>query len=385
MLTVVFAVYALALLVTLLLCGGLSDALGRKPVIAMSLIRLGVSQCLFLIATDVRWLIAARITQGVGTGLATAAVSAALLDQQPAERPGLGAQVMASGSTAGLAVGALISGALVQYAPAPTRLTYGVILVATVALAVLAHRVIYDTTTPRYRPRPNIDVHAPPAIRPAFYAALPCLISAWAVSGFYLSLGPSLANALTGQDHALVGGGTVAVLTGCSTMGAVAANRLAPRAAMLLRLWVPHRWGHTDLGSGRLRQRRHVLRQHVDRRPRFRRRLPGRQPLLGRPRRTSPARCPAFSHPDRGLSRDVDSERRRVPHRPPPDRRGFRSCRRRAGRGVRGWVLLTPAYRAPDLDRTSTPRAGPACSTDPVPAPRRMPDNNNALATPQPG
>jgi MFS family permease len=38
MLTVVFAVYALALLVTLLLCGGLSDALGRKPVIAMSLI-----------------------------------------------------------------------------------------------------------------------------------------------------------------------------------------------------------------------------------------------------------------------------------------------------------------------------------------------------------
>ena len=38
--------------------------------------------------------------------------------------------------TFGLAAGALVAGALVQYAPAPTRLVYAVLLAATIATAV---------------------------------------------------------------------------------------------------------------------------------------------------------------------------------------------------------------------------------------------------------
>ncbi|WP_195909081.1 MFS transporter [Microlunatus sp. Gsoil 973] len=88
--TAVFAIYAIALLGTLLVSGTLSDALGRRPVILMALGLQSLAMALFLLASGVAWLYLARITQGVATGLVTAAVSAALLDLQPADRPGRG-------------------------------------------------------------------------------------------------------------------------------------------------------------------------------------------------------------------------------------------------------------------------------------------------------
>jgi MFS family permease len=232
-LTVIFAVYAVALLATLLTCGGLSDAVGRKPVISVALLLLALSQCLFLLASGVTWLICARIVQGVATGLATAAIPAALLDQQPPHRPGLAAQIIASASTAGLAVGALLSGVLVQYAPAPTQLSYCVILGSAVALGLIAHLFTDDSATVRRRSRLTINLSVEPALRPLFLAAAPCLIATWAISGFYLSLGPSVVNSLTHHTGALLGGLAIAVLTGCGTAGAVATHLMRSRTAML--------------------------------------------------------------------------------------------------------------------------------------------------------
>jgi MFS family permease len=94
-LTAVFAVYALALLATLLLTGSLSDAVGRRPVIAAGLALEVLSMVLFLAADGLSWLYAARVGQGVATGLVTAAVAAALIDLQPPDRPGTGALINA--------------------------------------------------------------------------------------------------------------------------------------------------------------------------------------------------------------------------------------------------------------------------------------------------
>src|SRR4051794_21540512 len=59
-LTGVFAVYVLALLVTLLLAGSLSDAIGRRPVVAGALLVEIAGMALFAAARDVTWLLAAR-------------------------------------------------------------------------------------------------------------------------------------------------------------------------------------------------------------------------------------------------------------------------------------------------------------------------------------
>ena len=127
-LTGVFAVYVLVLLVTLLFFGSLSDYVGRLPVIITACF-FGAAGCaVFLAAHDVAALVLARSLQGIATGLASGAIGAALIELQPAssERAAL---VTSAFSTLGLALGALLTSALVEYAPEPTELIWVTLLV----------------------------------------------------------------------------------------------------------------------------------------------------------------------------------------------------------------------------------------------------------------
>ncbi len=228
-LTVIFAVYAVALLGTLLVAGSLSDAVGRRPAIVAALVLQSLSMLAFLVADGVGWLLAARIGQGVATGLVTAAVAAALIDHQPSDRPGLGSLLNAVTPMIGLASGALIAGALVQYGPDPLRLIYGAMLVGFVALAVAMLRVP-ETVAQRRRVdlRPRVGVE--PDARATFWMALPCILASWALGGLYLSLGPSLVGQIYGSTNHLLGGSIAFVL--CAA-GAV--------VSLLVRGWSPER------------------------------------------------------------------------------------------------------------------------------------------------
>src|SRR5207248_3538921 len=86
-LTSVFAVYALALLGALLVVGSISDHVGRRPTLLAALAVEIVAMLAFAGASGVRWLLVARILQGVATGTALGAISAALLDLQPRAKP----------------------------------------------------------------------------------------------------------------------------------------------------------------------------------------------------------------------------------------------------------------------------------------------------------
>ena len=92
---------------------------------------------LFAEARSVEWLFAARILQGVATGIAMGAISAALLDLHPTDNPRLGALVGVAAPLTGMAVGALVSGFLVQYGPEPMRLVFWLLL-GGFALAIAA-------------------------------------------------------------------------------------------------------------------------------------------------------------------------------------------------------------------------------------------------------
>ena len=105
-LTVVFASYAAALLLTLLTVGGMSDFVGRRRVLAVSLVIELVAMLAFLTADGVWWLLGARVVQGVATGLAAGALGAALTDLAPAGRPTIAPAVNTAAPATGLAVGA---------------------------------------------------------------------------------------------------------------------------------------------------------------------------------------------------------------------------------------------------------------------------------------
>src|SRR3954468_7560438 len=125
-LTTIFGIYSLALLVSLLVVGGLSDHVGRRPVIAVAFLLEAAAMVLFLTADGVCWLLAARVVQGLATGALTSALGAMLLDLQKPQRP-LGPLINSASPGLGLSLGAVGAGLLVQLAPSPTDWVFGVL------------------------------------------------------------------------------------------------------------------------------------------------------------------------------------------------------------------------------------------------------------------
>jgi MFS family permease len=232
-LTAVFAVYVLVLLVTLLFLGSVSDYLGRLPVILTALI-LSVAGCaVFLAAHDTGALFIARSLQGIATGLATGPIGAALIDLQPpgSQRAPL---LTSSFSTLGLALGALITSALAQYAPAPTHLIWWALLAVFAAgipavLAMAEPGVRRPGALASLRPR----IAVPRQARTTFAEAVPCLVATWALGGLYLSLGPSLAAQETGSPNLLWGGLVIFLICGIGAAAAFTLRSICSRAAML--------------------------------------------------------------------------------------------------------------------------------------------------------
>jgi MFS family permease len=182
---------------------------------------------MFLLASSVGWLFAARIVQGVATGVATSPLAAALVDLQPPEQAGLAPVVNSSAPILGLALGALGSAALVQYAPDPFHLIFWLMLGAFVA-AGASILLIPEPNTHRSGLRLLPRVGVEPRARPEFIAALPSLVAGWAVGGFYLSLGPSVALQLAASTNRLLGGLAIFALAGVGAVSIIAGRSWAP-------------------------------------------------------------------------------------------------------------------------------------------------------------
>ena len=232
-LTAVFAVYVLVLLITSLFFGSVSDYLGRLPVIITALVLSAAGCVVFLAAHDTGALYAARSLQGVATGLASGSIGAALIELQPpgSQRAPL---VTSAFSTLGLALGALVTSVLVQYAPAPTRLIWWVLL-AVFAAGIVAVPAMAEPGSRRPGAlaslRPRIAV--PRQARGTFAGAVPCLVATWALGGLYLSLGPSLAAQATGSPNLVWGGLVIFLLCGTGAVAAFVLRGISSRAAML--------------------------------------------------------------------------------------------------------------------------------------------------------
>src|SRR3954462_8683956 len=231
-LTLLFTVYIGVLLVTLLLFGSVSDYAGRRIVMLAGL-ALGAAGCaLFLIAHGVGLLFAARALQGVAVGLISGAASAALFDLRP---DGGAAPVVSSvAPTGGQALGAVGASVLAQYAPAPTHLVWWLFLGAFIT-GVVAVLAMPEPGTVRPGAvsslRPHVGV--PQAARGAFATAVPALVGIWALAGFYLSLGPSLAAQLLHSTNLLWGGLLIFLLTGLGAAASALLGRKNPSAVMV--------------------------------------------------------------------------------------------------------------------------------------------------------
>jgi MFS family permease len=228
--TVVFAVYALAVALSLFLVGHLSDWHGRRRVLMPALALEVLAGVVFIVWPSLPGLLVGRVVSGLGIGAVTATAMAWM-----AELSGAGkrrAQVVATAANlGGLGLGGLLSGALAQWVGAPLRVPFAVftaaLVLAWVTLLAVPETRGRRSPRPHYRPQ---RVSVPPASRGRFFAAALGAAIAFAVFGLLTSLAPSfLAGTLHQPSHLLAGAVSFAVFATAALAQTLTASRTAQR------------------------------------------------------------------------------------------------------------------------------------------------------------
>ncbi|WP_307044619.1 MFS transporter [Agromyces ramosus] len=233
MLSAAFAVYAIGFLVAALTLGSLSDYLGRRPVLIGALIVQLGSVLLFLVGTDINWVIAGRIIQGIASGAATSAFTAALVELAPDNKKRLGAILGSVSLTGGLALGSLLAGLAIQL----TREANTVIFTALIALTILGGITVLaspETATRRSGAVRSLipRVSVPLAARKEFFAAAPVVAAVWMLAGLSGGLAPNMVRSVFHLDSPLLNGVTGFLAPAMSTITGLAFAKVPPRRAM---------------------------------------------------------------------------------------------------------------------------------------------------------
>jgi MFS family permease len=252
--TVVFAVYAVAALVAVLVSGRISDAIGRKPVLLGALVAMIVGLGVFLVADNMALLLLARTIHGAAVGSIVVAGAAALLDLRP-EHGMRSGQLSGVSFNIGMTVAIVGSALLAQYAPHPLRTPYAVVAVvcAVVGVGIIALREPH--TAPTRGPIRIAKPAVPREIRGDFWFAALGAMASWSVLGVLLSLYPSLAAQQTHVHNLVFGGAVVGTTAFSAAVAQLFATRLSARRsavsgdfgmALALALMIPvlatHSW-----------------------------------------------------------------------------------------------------------------------------------------------
>ncbi|MCW3029194.1 MAG: transporter, partial [Solirubrobacterales bacterium] len=211
MVTVVYAVYAVGVIVSLLLGGHLSDWYGRRRLLLPSLGLAIVSAIVFLVSKSLAGLLVGRLLNGISIGIVVSTATAYLTELHAVGRPqatALRAQLTASAiPVGGIGLGALLAGILAQWVAYPLTVPYFVLLVALLlgAIGVASSPETREgpKPPPRYRPQ---RVSVPRDERSRFFAAVLSAFMAFATLGLFTGLASLfLAVTLHHPSHALAG------------------------------------------------------------------------------------------------------------------------------------------------------------------------------------
>lgn len=200
--TSVFGAYPLALLIVLFFFGSLSDTIGRRRSMLLGIGLITIAAIVFALAPNVGFLFLGRILQGVGTGFAIGAASAALVENNYTKNPRLSSTLATISTASGLTLALIVSGALAQLAPLPLVLSFIVLFV----LGVVAFALVAMTPDDRGERAPFVFTvpRLAPNIRRPFVLATLSVSIAYGVGALFLSLGAQMARQLAGTTDLLV-------------------------------------------------------------------------------------------------------------------------------------------------------------------------------------
>ncbi|MFF8542795.1 MFS transporter [Streptomyces werraensis] len=232
--TVVFAVYALGVVLGLLAFGRLSDQVGRRPVLLTATLLSACAALVFLLAQNVTVMLVARVISGFSAALVTGAATASLTERLGQDSRIKPATLALFANMGGLACGTLLAGILADVAPSPLRTpwVFMLVLAAFAALGVLlngessAHR---SGLSLQFQP-----LHIPGEIRPDFLRSAMAAGAGFAVLGVLTAVtGLFLGTVLHEDSHTLTGF-VVFVAFACTALGQLFVRTIRPGVALPL-------------------------------------------------------------------------------------------------------------------------------------------------------
>jgi MFS family permease len=231
--TVVFAAYAVGTLAALLLGGGLSDRVGRRPVLGVAVAVSAVSDVVFLAWPSLPGLLLGRVLSGFSVGLTTGTATAALAELHPDRRRATTLATVAN--MGGLGLGPVVAGVLAQFLPGPTTTPFVALLVLLVPAVALLR--VPETARPQGRGwlhavRPQ-RLALPRTGRRAFAAACVAGFGAFVLLGLFTSLTSSLLSRELADPGPAVVGLAVTVTFAASVACQLAVARMDLRRAAL--------------------------------------------------------------------------------------------------------------------------------------------------------
>lgn len=228
--TVIFAAYAGGVLAALLAFGRWSDVVGRRPVLLAGIGFAVASAVVFVLADSVTDLLIGRVLSGLSAGLFTGTATAAVIEAAPPAWRTRAPAVASVVNIAGLGIGPVLAGVLVQYAPRPLDLSFVVHLVLSAAAAVAV--LCSPETSPREGRLGVQRLAVPPEARSVFVVAALAAFAGFAVTGLFAAVAPSFLAEVVGIGNHAVAGVIAGSIFLTSAVAQVAARTMDPGRAV---------------------------------------------------------------------------------------------------------------------------------------------------------
>jgi predicted MFS family arabinose efflux permease len=237
--TIVFSAYAVGTLTALLLGGGLSDRVGRRPVLGLAVVVAVLSTGVFLAWPTLPGLLLGRVLSGLSVGLTTGTATAALLDLHPDRRRATALATAAN--MGGLGLGPVLAGVLASHLPGPTTAPFWAFLVILLPAPAL---LVVPETGPRTAAGLRDLVHAvrpqrlgvPRENRASFAAAALAGFAAFALLGLFTSLTSALLGQAVDRPSPQLVGIAIAVVFAAAVVSQLLVQRMDPGRAGLIGL-----------------------------------------------------------------------------------------------------------------------------------------------------
>ncbi|HEY0293382.1 MAG TPA: MFS transporter [Hansschlegelia sp.] len=232
--TSIFAIYPCLVVFMLVMFGDVSDFIGRRAAMLMGLAASLAGVFLFAVASNVDWVFVGRALMGIGVGLSASPSTAAVVEfSAPGEAARAGA-VTAVAQGVGLGLAVLVGGALIEYAPFPTRLNFWVLLLVIAGMLVAAWFLPRHTAAEaagRWRPKlPSVSR----SVFAVFLTSTVAVTTAYAVGAMMLSLGAQIARELIDSRNTFVSAAAIAAFAAVTAAGAIAGRRTGARRAIAI-------------------------------------------------------------------------------------------------------------------------------------------------------